>query len=362
MPYTVQVQDEYSVRVVGVSYIYKTKETPKRQEPKLFEYRLNLKDNASQMKTLLAMDANDITLTQGVIDSRLIKEAVVILRNQYKSPDIQELTIGSGGTVNSRQIPGLTRLSVSTHGACRNLTGDVFLCGNSGYIRKVSSDGKVAWDTNYKSDEGEDGTLGVAFSESEKLLVAFGFSFEPDTKFTTKNSSLWLANLDSEGNFNAKIEFEGIVNFGKSPSFCLSTSDHPMVIYDNNTKAASNPMTGNYTIFISKFSKDLTQKAWTTQIFDANELMISRMSLTPFGDDCILAALNSLTQQGIKLHLYILDKTGAIINQAVLENATGSVSSATVISDKIFYVVDQLKTENDKNMQFARLICFKINP
>jgi hypothetical protein len=365
IPYTLQIHDENIVRVVGVSCTPRTKETPKAKDPNLFEYRLNLNDNISQMKTILSMNEEDITVTlpEGdVKDSRLIDDTIVIIRGQYKSHNFQELSIGRDWQVKTRDIPGLTRLSVSTHGACRNLTGDVFLCGNSGYVRKVSSDGKVAWDTNYKSDKGEDGTLSVAFSESEKMLVAFGFSFEPDTKFTTKNSSMWLANLDSDGNFKAKTEFEGIVNFGKFPSFCLSTSDHPMVIYDNNTKTASNPMTGYYTIFVSKFSKDLTQKTWTTQIFDAKDLMVSRLSLTPFGEEYTLAVINSMAQQARKSHFYILDKNGVIVNQAVFEDVIGSGYLVTVMNDKIFYVTDGRRFENGKMTEFGRLICFKINP
>ncbi|MHC4068507.1 MAG: hypothetical protein ACYS18_03545 [Planctomycetota bacterium] len=359
-PYTIKVaEDKNIVRVVGVSYIYRAKENLRLLD--LFEYRVNLKDNTSELKNLMAMDGEDITFNlpqAGVKDSRLIDNNIVMIRSQYKSFNFQELTVGSDWQVKTREIPGLTRRSISTHGACRNINGDAFLCGNSGYIRKVKSDGTVAWDTNYKSDKGEDGTLGVAFSESENMLVAFGFSFEPDTKFTSKDSSLWLANLDSKGNFKAKTEFEGIVNLGKSPSFCLSKSGNPIVIYDNNAELWS------YKIYVSKFSKDLNTKAWTTPLFDGKDMMI-QMSLTPFEDDYTLATLSTVSTLegfGCNLHFYILDKNGGIINQAIFEDLEGYDDLVAVLKDRIFLVTNRSKQEKDKNTEFARLICFKINP
>ncbi len=244
------------------------------------------------------------------------------------------------------------------------MNGEVFLCGNSGYIRKIQSDGTVSWDTNYKSDQGEDNsTLGVAYSESEKMLVAFGTSFEPDTKFTTKSSSLWLVNLDSKGNFRAKAEFEGVANLGKTPTFCLSTSDHPIVLYDNNTKVASNLITGNHSIYVSKFSKDLSTKEWTTQIFDGKDLLISRMFLTPFGEDSVLAVFDSInvkesTNSG-NLHIYMLNKDGNIVNQANFQSIEETCSLVTVINDKIFFVMTQGHPFKDAK---AKLICCKIIP
>ena len=55
-PYTIKVDgDKNVIRVVGVSYIYKLKETPRIQNPELFEYRFNLKDNTAELKNLMAM-------------------------------------------------------------------------------------------------------------------------------------------------------------------------------------------------------------------------------------------------------------------------------------------------------------------
>ena len=259
------------------------------------------------------------------------------------------MTIRSDGNVKTRQIPGLTRRSVSTHGACRNINGDVFLCGNSGYIRKVKSDGTVAWDTNFKSDKGEDGTLDVGFSEKQNELIAFGFSFEPDTKFTTKESNLWLAKLDSDGKFTARTEFEGIVNLGKNPAFCLSKSGNPVVIYDNSQTA--------WQIYVTKFSNNLT-KAWTIPIFDANSMMID-VSVTPLDDEFTLAILSTMARQG-QLRFYIIDSNGSIINQAVFD--MGTVNYLVAVSkDKIFFVKDEHEMKNNKIHFYAKLICFKIN-
>jgi len=367
-PYTIQVvEDKNIVRLVGVSYIYKLKEHPRKQKPELFEYRLNLKDSTAELKTLMAMDEGDIAISSPleVKDSRLIDSEIVIIRNraipkeQHESFNLQELTIGSDWQVKTREIPGLTRLSVSTLGACRNINGDVFHCGNSGYIRKVDSNGNVAWDTNYKSDKREDVTLSVAFSESENMLVAFGVSFEPDTKFTSKDSSLWLAKLDSEGNFKSKAEFEGIANFGTIPSFCLSKSGNPIVIYDNNAEI------GSYTIYASKFSKDLKTKAWTTHIFDGNDIMVSRMVLTPFKEDYTLVTFftfGTRIRNSRKLYFYILDKNGSIINQVVFEDVIGHDYLVAVLKDKIFCVTNRSREEKGKHTEFARLICFKIYP
>jgi hypothetical protein len=357
--YTVQVQDETIVRVIGVSHTPRTKENPKAKDPKLFEYRLNLRDDTSEMKILLPMNEEDIVATLpegGVLDSRLVGDDIVILRGQYKSHDFQELMIGENWQVKTRELPGLTRLSVSTHGACKNRNGEVFLCGNSGYIRKINSDGTVAWDTNYKSDKEEDGTLGVAFSESENVLATFGISFTSDTKFTTKNSSLWLANLDSEGHFKAKTEFEGIANFGKFPAFCLSPSDHPVVIYDTNAelKRAS--------ISVSRFSKDLNRKIWTTPLFEGEDTMIAKISLVPFGEDSVLAAIDSLVQNHVTFRFYILDKNGVIVNQRLFEDAQGTGHILAVSQDKIFLVSLKRRFENEKPFLYAQLSCYKINP
>jgi hypothetical protein len=360
-PYTIKVDESKNiVRVVGGSYIYRRQETPQNQNPELFEYRFNLKDNTSESKTLMTMDEGDITFflpRGGIQDSRLIDHNIVMIRSQYKSFNFQELTIGNDWQVKTREIPGLTRSSVSTFGACRNMNGDVFLCGNSGYIRKVKSDGIVAWDTNYKSDKIENNTLSVVFSESDNILVAFGSSFEPDTKFTTKNSSLWLANIDSEGNFIAKTKFEGIANFGKFPSFCLSESGNSMVIYDNAEM-------GNYKIYVSKFSKDLSSKARTTHIFDGNDIMISRMSLTPLENDYTLATLYTFSIRGNydSLIFSIIDNNGNVINKAVFNNIrVGPGFVATVFKDRIFLATQGRifeKAEDD----IAKLICFKISP
>jgi hypothetical protein len=359
--YTIKIEDDNVVRVIGVSFIPRTKEVKINKDPKLFEYRIDLEGNKSEMKTLLSMDEEDIAVTMpeaGVKDSRLIDDSIIIIRNQNKSFDFQELMISSDWQVKTREIPGLTRSSVSTHGACRSLNGDVFLCGNSGYIRKVKRDGSITWDTNYKSDKGEDGTSGVIFSESEKMLVAFGFSFEPDTKFTAKDPSLWLANLDSEGIFKAKTEFKGIVNLGKSPSFCLSTSDDPIVIYDNEPK-----MQG-YRIFVSKFSKDLRKKEWTRQIFEKKDMMVQKMSIIPVGEDNLLAVISAFGTKGKfgrSLCFYILDSKGNIINQAVFEDMWGLGYQVEVFEDRIFFVTDG-RNLDDMSKDVSRLICFEIHP
>jgi len=361
-PNTIKVTEGKNiVRVVGVSYIYRTEETPRLHNPELFEYCINLKDNTFEMKNLMAMDDGDITIhlpQGGVKDSRLIEDNIVMIRQQYKSSNFQELTVGSDWQVKTREIPGLTRLSVSTHGACRNMNGDVFLCGDHCYIRKVTSDGNVAWDTNYKSDKGYDGTFGAAFSESDNMLIGFGVSFESDTKFTTKNSSLWLANLDSDGNFKAKSEFEGIANFGKNPSFCLNKTGNPIVIYDNNAEI------GSYKIYVLKFSKDLNTKAWTTHIFDGEDIMISRMSLTPLENDYTLATFHTMATHSVKfnLHFYILDNNGSVVNQAVFEDIRSGDYLVTVLKDRIFFVTEGRTYEKDKDTEIAKLICFKISP
>ncbi len=359
-PYAIKVaEDGNVVRIVGVSYTPRTKGSSEARVTELFEYRVNLKDEKSELKTIMSMGEGDITVRNpliGIKDSQLIGNDIVIIRDQYKSCNLQELIVGNNRQVKTREIPGLTRGDVSTHGACVNKNGDVFLCGNSGYIRKVKNDGSVAWDTNYKSDKKEDGTFSVAFSESDKLLVAFGFSFTPDTKFTTKDSSLWLANLDSDGNFKAKIGFEGIANFGKFFAFCLSKSGVPTVIYDTN------PEIRNCKICVSKFSKDLSAKNWTTPIFDGTEMMLSQLSLTPFGDDYTLAAFHSgsLVNNSNNLHFYVLDKNGNIVNQAIFKDIKSVGYLVTVFKDRIFLVTNEFRTEKDKAKEFSRLICFKI--
>ncbi|MDH4202228.1 MAG: hypothetical protein OEV87_04990 [Phycisphaerae bacterium] len=353
VPYTIKVTDDNILRVIGLSHI------PKRIDLKLIEYRINLNTNElSESKNLLPMNEEDITITlprAAIKDSRLINNKIIIVRNQYKSFDLQELTIDDDGKVKERKIQGLTRSSVSTHGACRNLSGDVYLCGNSGYVRKVGSDGKVAWDTNYKSEKGEDGTLGVAYSESEKVLVAFGMSFEPDTKFTSKDSNLWLANLNSEGKFIAKKEFEGIATFGKTPLFCLSQSDRPIVIYDTN------PELKNYNIVVSKFSKDLKKKEWTTSLFKGKDMMVSTRSLIPFDGDFILATFTCVSQKDINSYFYILDKNGKIVNHAALEDVSCVSSLIAVNQNKIYFVTEEYKRENDTSINFLKLICLKID-
>ncbi|MFA5239316.1 MAG: hypothetical protein WC476_06365 [Phycisphaerae bacterium] len=358
-PYTIKVDENKNiVRVVGISCIYRRQETPKKQNPELFEYRFNLKNNTCELKPLIKMNEDDITIFHPSIqDSRLIDHNIVMIRSQYKSFNFQELNIGNDWQVKTREIPGLTRKSVSTFGACRNMNGDVFLCGNSGYIRKVKSDGIVTWDTNYKSDKTGNNTLGVVFSESENMLVAFGCSYEPNTKFTTKNSSLWLANLDSDGNFIAKTKFEGITNFGKFPSFCLSESGNSMVIYDNAEM-------GSYKIYVSKFSKDLSSKAWTTPIFDGNDMIISRMSLTPLENNYTLATLSTFPIGGNSnsLIFYIIDNNGNMVNKAVFNNIRVSPGFVTtVFKDRIFLATEGRIFEKAED-NTAKLICFKISP
>jgi len=368
-PYTIKVvEDKNIVRVVGESYIYKLKESPRKQKPELFEYRFNLKDNTAELKTLMAMDERGIaiSLPLEVKDSRLIDSNTVMIlsrlipQEQHKSFNYQELTIGSDWQVKTREIPGPTRSHFYTLGACRNINGDVFHCGNSGYIRKVRSDGNVAWDVNYKSDKGDENAFNVAFSESDKMLVAFGCSFESDTQFTTKDSSLWLANLDSKGNFKAKTEFEGITNFGKYPSFCLSKSGNPIVIYDNNAEISS------CKIYASKFSKDLKTRIWTTHIFDGNDIMVSRMVLTPFKEDYTLVTFTTFgtsVYRGHNLYFYILDKNGSIINQATFKDVMGGDCLVSVLKDKIFYMAKRSrKKEEGNNTEYVRLFCFKIFP
>jgi hypothetical protein len=359
-PYTIKVDESKNiVRLVEVSYIYKRQETPQKQNPELFEYRFDLKNNTCEFKSLMKMNGEDITVFHPsfIQDSQLIDGNIVLIRSQYKSFNFQEMTISNDWQVKTREIPGLTRKSVSTFGACRNTNGDVFLCGNSGYIRKVKSDGIVTWDTNYKSSKTGNNTFTVAFSKPENMLVAFGCSYEPDTKFTTKNSSLWLANLDSEGNFIAKTEFEGIADFGKHPSFCLSESGNPIVIYDNAEM-------GSYKIYVSKFSKDLSSKIWTTYIFEGNDIMISRMSLTPLENDYILATLSTYSIRGNSnsLIFYIIDGNGKTVNKAVFNNMRiGPSFVATVFRDRIFLATEGRITEKDKNYN-PKLICFKISP
>jgi len=279
---------------------------------------------------------------------------------QHKAFNFQELTIGSDWQVKTREIPGLTRLSVSTLGACRNINGDVFLCGNSGYIRKISSDDNVAWDVNYKSDKRYENAFNVAFSESDKMLVVLGVSFESYTQLTSKDSSLWLAKLDSDGNFKAKSEFEGIAFF-TIPSFCLSKSENPIVIYDTNEGVST------YNICVTKFSKDLKTKAWTTHIFDGNDIMVSRMSLTPLDNYYTLAAFNTmatykeLTENGrFNMRFYILDNNGNVVNQAVFKDIRSSNYLVTVLKNRIFLVTKGHKYQEGKDTEFARLICFKI--
>lgn len=352
-PWSLHVTDNM-VRIIGLSHI------PRGKDPQLVEYRINLNDNQSELKDLLSMNEEDITLLlpeASIKDARFIGDNIIIIRNQYRNYNLQELTIHRDWQVKTREIPGLTRSSVSTHDACRNLNGEVFLCGNSGYIRKIGSDGNIAWDVNYQSDKGEDGTLGVAYSESENVLAAFGMSFEPDTKFTSKNSSLWLANLDAVGNFKTKTEFEGISNFGKYPSFCLSQSDHPMVIYDVESELK------NYNIVVSKFSKDLTDKVWTTPLFKKKDVMVSQMSLIPFSDNHILAAFLclSLNQHGVHPYFYILDENGNVTNHTAFEDMSYAGLLLAVAQDKIFLITEDRRHASDPPTEFLKLICFKIN-
>ncbi len=361
IPYAIKVDENKNIlHVVGVSYIYRKQETPRKQNLELFEYRLNLEDNTYESHTLMKMNEGDIAISSPIeiIDSRLIDSNIIIIKHHVipqeskRTSNFQELIISNNWQVKTREIPGLTRNSVSTLGACRNMSGDVFLCGNSGYIRKVKSDGNIAWDINYKSDKGDDVTLGVEFSESENMLVAFGCSFEPESKFTTKDSSLWLANLDSEGVFKNKIEFKGIANIGKNPSFCLSKSDNPIVIYDNAEM-------GSYKIYVSEFSKDL-KKNWTTHIFDGNDVMVSRMSITALEDAHTLAILSTFGKRSESdgLYFYILDKEGAIVNNGIFENLRiGYGSVSTAYKDKIFIV-----KEGNLLNPVAKLFCFKENP
>lgn len=351
-PYTVKVTEDGVVRLIGVSHI------PERQDPQLVEYRFDFEGGKLEQRDLLPMDAEDITILQpeaAIKDSRLIDGRIVIVRNQYRSYDLQELTIRDDGQVTTRLLPGLTRSSVSTHGACRNLNGEVFLCGNSGYIRKIGRDGTVSWDTHYQSDKGEDGTLGVAYLESEQVLCAFGMSFEPDTKFTSKDSSLWLAMLDAKGNFKTKIEFEGIVNFGKNPSFCLSLSDHPVVIYDTESELK------HYNVVVSRFSKDLSRREWATPLFEKKDVMVSRMSLIPCGERHLLAAFLCLNQRSVNSYFYVLDENGRLVNHAAFENLSFGGLLPAVSQNRLFLVSENYRRGKDALITSLKLICFEIN-
>ena len=84
-PYTIKVDENKNIlHVVGSSYIYKRQETPRKQNPELFEYRLNPKDNTSELKTLMTMDEGDITIGSPleIIDSRLIDSNIVLIKSQ----------------------------------------------------------------------------------------------------------------------------------------------------------------------------------------------------------------------------------------------------------------------------------------
>jgi hypothetical protein len=186
------------------------------------------------------------------------------------------------------------------------------------------------------------------------MLVAFGFSFESDTKFTTKDPSLWLAHLGSDGNFKARTEFEGITDFGKVPSFCLSKSDNPIVIYDNSAEKKS------YKIYVSKFSKDLNMKVWTTLLFDKKDTMVLPMVVTPFEDGRTLATFISMTGRKIVLHLYVLGENGGVANRGIVEDIKFAEYLAAVVNDRIFLVTEGVRLENDTVI--AKLICFKIGP
>jgi hypothetical protein len=358
-PYTVKVdKDKKIIRVVGGSCIYKRQEEPKKRNSELFEYRVDLEKSTSESKVLMEMDEQDITVFQhtSIHGSQLIDGKLIIIRSQYKSSDFQELTIGRDWKVETRQIPRLTRNSVSTFGAFRNLSGDVFLCGNDGYIRKVNSDGSLVWDINYKSDKSCANTMAVEFSEPANILVAFGTAFESESKFTTRDSSLWLANVDSEGNFKEEIKFEGVADFAKFPSFCLSKSDNPIVIYDNAQR-------GDYKIYVSKFSKNLKQD-WTTNIFDGNDMVISRMSVLPLENNRTLAILSmfgSRSKPENRLSFYVLGNNGDILNRGVFDDLRiGPGFAITAFEDMIFLVTEGHIFPKADNMP-ARLICFKMN-
>jgi hypothetical protein len=348
------------LRIIGTSYIYKSKEKLRVLSPELFEYRLNLKGDDPEYKSLMKFDDGDRSVMvpqYGIYDLGLADGNIVLLKDQYKSQDFLELTIGSDWKVKSRKIPGVNRLSGSTLGACRNGKGEIFLCGNNGYVQKVKGDGSMAWCTSFKSNKGQDNTCNVVYYEADNTLSAFGSSFESDTKFTSKNSNLWLANLDPNGNFIAKHEFEGISNMGKFPSYCLSKKGQPVVIYDNEPK-----MQG-YKIFVSKFSKDLKKKEWTRQIFEKKDMMVQRMSVAAMGEDNTLAVISAFATKGKfgrNLCFYILDSNGNIINQAALEDMFGLGYQVEVFEDRIFFVTDG-RTLDDMSKDISKLICFEIH-
>lgn len=362
-PYSLFVTDKGIVRVTGVTYLYRKKEDGGKTDLMLTEYRLNLDTGKSESKTLMPMDAGDITLTLpscAIKKPEMIDENVAIVRKQYKSHDFEELTIGGDWKVTNRQIPGPADRNVSTYGACRNTSGDVFLCGGKGYISKVDKDASLVWDVNYKSEKYGDATKEVAYSKRRDVIVALGFSAEPDTKFTSRDSNLWLANVDSEGSIISKTQFDGVMNFGKDCSLYLDTDDNPVVIYDVSKEIADAEMQ------ITKFSKDLQTKLWTTTVFKEENVMVSGCSMRDFGKDKILAVFTYLNRKkmpdcgGVPLAVYILDKDGKIVDGSRSQCLSVWKDLAVVYEDKIFVLS---KTHENKNGQIrigAKLVCLKV--
>ena len=132
-----------------------------------------------------------------------------------------------------------------------------------------------------------------------------------------------------------------------------------IVIYDSNAEI------GSYTIYASKFSNDLKTKVWATHIFDGNNIMVSRMVLTPFEEHHTLVtffAFGTRNRSSRELYFYILDKNGSAINQAIFEDVIGHDYLVAVLKDKIFCVTNRIRKEEGKNTEFARLFCFKIYP
>ena len=121
---------------------------------------------------------------------------------------------------------------------------------------------------------------------------------------------------------------------------------------------------GSYKIYVSKFSKDL-KKDWTTHIFDANDVMVSRMSLTALEDGYTLAILSTFGTGGKhsdSLYFYILDGNGSIVNKGVFNDLrVGPGFVSTAYKDKIF-IVKEGHILGGAEDTVARLVCFKISP
>ena len=112
---------------------------------------------------------------------------------------------------------------------------------------------------------------------------------------------------------------------------------------------------------MSKFSKDLNTKVWTTLLFEKEETMLLGLNLAPFEDDSTLATFISMTGKNINFHSYILDKNGSIVNQVVFEDINSASHLVAVLKDKIFLVTNEYRFENDKAPEFIKLTCLKYN-